>query len=83
MYQGVKNVKPLDDYKLWLLFENDEQRIFDMKEYLEHGIFAELKDKKLFNTVHISFDSIEWGNGADLDPESLYEKSEKISYPIA
>ena len=77
MYVGVKEVKPLDDYKLLLTFENNEEKIFDMKSYLDHGIFSELKDKKKFKTVHVSFDSIEWSNGADLDPEVLYNESKE------
>ncbi len=32
-------------------------------------------DKKIFNTVTVEFDSISWNNGADLDPEVLYEDS--------
>ncbi|MDY5910643.1 MAG: DUF2442 domain-containing protein [Inconstantimicrobium porci] len=75
MYLSVKEVKPLDGYKLLLTFENGEERIFDMKPYLEKGIFKELKDKSLFNSVKISYDSIEWENEADMDPEMLYEDS--------
>ncbi len=82
MYIGIKKVNPLNNYQLLLTFDNNEEKIFDMTEYLDHGIFVELKDKTLFNTVHISFDTIEWENGADLDPESLYEKSEPISQSI-
>jgi len=33
----------------------------------------------MFNTVHKSFDTIEWNNGADFDPEVLYLESEKIT----
>lgn len=75
MYLSVVDVKPCDNYKLELSFENNEKRLFDLKPYLETGIFSELKDQSLFKTVHISFDTIEWQNGADLDPEILYEKS--------
>ncbi len=75
MYLAVTEVEPLEDYQLLLTFENGEKRIFDMKPYLEKGIFQELKDKKKFRTVRVSFDSIEWDNQADIDPEILYEKS--------
>ena len=50
-----------------------------MKPYLDLGIFQELKDVKLFRTVRKSFDSIEWDNEADLDPEILYQSSIKVS----
>ena len=75
MYLSVKQVKPLEDFKLLLTFENGETRIFDMNPYLEKGIFKELKDIQLFNSVKVSFDSIEWQNEADMDPEMLYEDS--------
>jgi hypothetical protein len=79
MYLAVKEVKPLNDYLLLLTFENDEKRQFDMKPYLDIGIFRELKNLDLFNSVKPSFDTIEWDNEADLDPEMLYRESVKIN----
>ena len=73
MYLAVTGVEPLSDYQLLLTFENGEKRIFDMKPYLDKGIFKELKDEKKFKSVRVSFDSIEWCNQADIDPEVLYE----------
>ena len=78
MYIGVKDVKPLSDYMLEITFENGEKKQFDVKPYLDKGIFTKLKEIKVFNTVHVSFDSVEWNNGADLDPELLYEKGKPI-----
>ena len=75
MYLAVKDVKPLDNYFLLLKFENEEEKLFDVKPYLDFGKFQELKDKKLFNSVKVCFDSIEWDNRLDLDPELLYQKS--------
>ena len=75
MYLAVIDVKPLDDYKLELTFENEEKRLFDMKPYLNKGIYNELKDESMFRTARVSFDSIEWANKADIDPEFLYKKS--------
>ncbi|MBC8457776.1 MAG: DUF2442 domain-containing protein [Deltaproteobacteria bacterium] len=78
MYLSIKEVKPTSNYMLHLIFENGERRQFDMKPYLNLGIFRELQDVSLFNTVHISFDTIEWDNEADLDPEFLYRESQSI-----
>jgi len=75
MYLSIKEVKPLEDYNLLLKFENNEEKIFDVKPYLEIGKFQELKDENLFKSVKICFDSIEWDNQLDLDPELLYQKS--------
>ena len=78
MYLSIIAVKPLHDYKLLLTFENQENRVFDMQGYLNTGIFTELKDLNTFQSVKVSFDTIEWSNGADLDPEMLYSESKLI-----
>jgi len=79
MYLGVKDVKAQDDYMLLLTFENNEQRLFDMKPYLNFGhVFSALKDVSLFNSVKVYFDTISWANEADIDPEILYPNSISI-----
>lgn len=80
MYLSVKDVKTLDEYKLLLTFENGEVRLFDMEPYLDKGVFIELKDISLFKSARINFDTVEWGNEADIDPETLYEDS--VPYDI-
>jgi hypothetical protein len=60
---------------LELTFENNEIKIFDVKPYLDTGLFKTLKDKNLFRMVKVSYDTIDWPNKVDLDPEVLYEKS--------
>ena len=75
MYQGVKKVEPMPDYRLLLTFENGQRRIFDVKPYMSKGIFSDLTDDSLFRSVHISFDTVAWNNGADLCPEVLYAES--------
>ena len=75
MYLSVSKVKALGDYQLELTFENNEVRIFDVKPYLDTGVFKALRDENHFKRVKVSFDTIEWPNGIDLDPEVLYEKS--------
>jgi len=75
MIPAIKDVLPLPDYLLQLTFDNGEKRQFDMKPYLDLGIFKELKDLSKFKLVRVSFDSIEWENEADMDPEILYAES--------
>jgi len=78
MYLAIKYVQPASNYQLILTFENGERRQFDMNPYLGLGIFQELRDVVKFNTVKVSFDSIEWENEADLDPEFLYKNSKAM-----
>lgn len=75
----VINVKPLDDYKILLTFDNNEKRIKDMKPYLNNGVFKKLKNKSFFNSVHISFDTISWADEIDICADTLY----KTSIPLA
>jgi hypothetical protein len=83
MHIGLKAVKPLKDYRLLLTFENGEQRVFDVGPYLSKGVFAELKEPGRFNSVRVSFDTVEWPNGADLCPEVLYEGSVPVGESLA
>jgi hypothetical protein len=79
MYFAVTDVQPLNNYLLHLVFKNGEQKLFDMKPYLETGIFKDLKDEKIFKTAKVSFDTVEWANEADIDPETLYHESKAIN----
>lgn len=78
MYLSVIHVEPRDNYQLLLEFENNEKRLLDVSPYMTEGKYKELKDVRLFNTVRVCFDSIQWANHLDLDPEFLYQKSSPI-----
>lgn len=73
MYPAVIEVIPGNDYVLTVTFDNGECGILDMKPVLEFGVFQRLKDKDAFNRVRVSFDTIEWDCGVDLDPEYVYQ----------
>ena len=68
----VKKVKPLDNYCLMLWFENGEQKIFDLKPYLNKGVFNQLKNTSLFSSVKVVAGSVEWSNEIDLSYDTLY-----------
>jgi hypothetical protein len=78
MNPRVVNVKPEADYTLRLWFTNGEIRRFDMKPYLDKGIFKELKDLSVFNSVKPFLGSIQWINETDLCPDTLYLDSIEI-----
>ena len=61
-----------------MIFDNNERRLFDMAPYLHVGRFAELKNIEVFKQISISFDTVEWENGLDLDPEFLYARSDRM-----
>jgi len=74
MYPAVKEVQALEDYRLRLVFENGETGILDMKPFLSWGVLERLKDEELFRRVRVSFDTVQWECGIDLDPEFIYAK---------
>lgn len=70
----IIDVKPLEDYKLLLTFDNNIKKIKDMKPYLNKGVFKVLQDKSIFNSVEIVLGTIAWGD-IDMCPDFLYESS--------
>ena len=80
MNPRVKEVKPNRDYTLTLTFTNGEMRVFDVKPYLDKGIFRELKEPNLFNTVKPFLGSIQWKNGQDFCPDMLYLESKAMEF---
>jgi len=78
MTPRVTNVLPEKNYTLHLWFTNGEEGILDMKPYLDKGIFNELKNEKMFNTVKPFIGTIQWANEADLCPDTVYLDSFKI-----
>ncbi len=78
MRPQIIDVQPLDDYKLFLTFENGEKKIYDMNYWLDKPMFQELKNIDLFRTVKVAGLSIAWLHGQDLCPDELYEDSELV-----
>jgi len=75
MNPRVIMVKPEQNFTLLITFNNGEKKMFDVKPYLEIGIFKELKELSLFNSVKPFLGSIQWANGLDLCPDTLYLES--------
>jgi len=78
MNPHVKSVRVLDDYELEVSFDNGELRRFDVKPYLDRGIFVRLRDHDAFRSVRVVAGSVEWTNGLDLSYDTLYIKGRPI-----
>ena len=74
MYPSVKNVIASSNYELIIEFDNGESGILDMKPFLDVGVFKKLKNPSEFKQVRVSFDTVEWNSGVDLDPEFVYSQ---------
>lgn len=78
MHPRVRDVKPNRDFTLTLTFTNGEVKVFDVKPYLDKGIFKELNELSLFNSVKPFLGSIQWKNGQDFCPDMLYLESKAV-----
>jgi hypothetical protein len=76
MIPRVVEIKTLDDYKLWVRFQDGKSGSVDLSGELWGPMFEPLKDKKFFGKaeIHPELATVTWPNGADLAPEFLYRK---------
>lgn len=75
MSPDVIKVIANDDYTLTLTFDNGEVKKFDVKPYLEKGIFVELKNRVYFKTVKVADGTVSWNDRQDFCPDTLYLRS--------
>jgi hypothetical protein len=75
----VKSVRPLNDYRLEILFENGERRIFDVSPYLQRGVFVRLQNRAAFRAARVVAGSVEWPGEVDLSYDTLYLKSQPVN----
>jgi len=71
-------VKPLEQYRLLITFDNNEQRIFDVTPYLSDSFFAPLQNLAIFRSVKINPLTVEWIGGIDICPDELYYNSTPV-----
>lgn len=82
MFPEVVQVKPNEDYTVYVYFSDGKIVCYDVKPLLEKNVFKQLKEKDIFmDTCTILNDTLAWdisGNRdetscIDIDPETLYE----------
>lgn len=73
-------VRPLENYKLELIFADGAKGVLDWSERLKRakpgGVFEPLKKPEYFAQVEVRAGTIRWPNGADICPDALYEQIE-------
>lgn len=79
MLHRIKQVTPQQDFTLILAFDNGEKRRFDIKPFLDKGVFVSLQQYEKFSKVHVCDGAIEWPGEIDLCADMLFEKSQQIN----
>lgn len=72
MYWDVVSVKPIEGYRISVQLQDGSQGVFDMRPYLNKGVFQELRDPVYFNSVGIQFGAVTWPHGQDIASETLH-----------
>ena len=75
MLKNIVAVKPLEEYQLQLCFEDGTEGIVDISKTVQFtGVFAPLQNRAYFSQMQVNLEigTINWSNGADLDPDVLY-----------
>ena len=71
--KNIITIKPLNDFKLEVLFENDCIKTVDFKKYLELPVFKVLKDFNNFCEVKNKKYFIEWEkHEIDMSADTLW-----------
>ena len=67
------------EFKIHLAFNDGTKAVVDFADWLEGPIFEPLKDLRFFQRFFVEAGAIVWPNGADIAPETLYERAKSIA----
>ena len=70
----IVEVKPLEDYRVWLKFDDGAEGTVDLSELAGKGVFSAWNDITFFKSAFVDKEShtIAWQGGIDLCPDNLY-----------
>jgi hypothetical protein len=76
----VKRIEYRSGYTYRIVFEDGVSGDVDFSDYLNRGpVFKPLADLRFFRRARIDGGTIAWPNGADVAPETLYERVQAAS----
>ena len=71
----VQSVRVLDDYRLFVRFDDGTEGEVELRERLFGPVFEPLRDVRVFTQAFVDeYGAIAWPNGADLAPDAIYEQ---------
>lgn len=71
----VVKIEYKEGFVYHIIFDDGKSGDIDFSEYIRRGpVFEPLRDLGFFKTATIEGGTISWPNGADVAPETLYEK---------
>ena len=75
MLVDVVEARHVRDFVVWVRFEDGTEGEIDLASALQGPVFEPLKNREYFSRVTVAeYGTIAWPNGADVAPETLYER---------
>lgn len=85
MHPRVMAVRPRSPFIVELTFADGTRGTVDLSPWIlgSSGVFAKLREPDFFSRVEVDPDAgtLVWPNGADLDPDMLYELAQQTRTP--
>jgi hypothetical protein len=77
----VVEVRYVREYILWIAFDDGTRGEVDISRSFRGPVFEPLRDIEYFKQVRVNpeIGTIVWPNGADVAPETLYERVQVIA----
>jgi hypothetical protein len=63
------------EFRIRLVFGDGVEGTVDFSDWLEGPVFEPLNDREYFQRFFLDGGTVAWPNGADIAPETLYEKA--------
>lgn len=92
MIHTVIQVKPTDDFKVYVYFSDGKIKLYDMNPLLNKGIFKQISDVDAFTEKCTVINStLAWDIGGnfdetkclDIDPEAIYSEGTDVEDPLS
>ena len=66
-------VRALDNFRIWLKYDDGTQGEIDLSDVAGQGVFAAWNNPDFFGSVRLGLHgAIEWGSGIDICPDAMY-----------
>ncbi len=72
MFLHVTHAHHVQDYRVYLAFNNGHAGEVDLAPELEGEVFEPLRDPAFFQSFALEGHTLAWANGADFAPEFLH-----------
>lgn len=82
MHWDVTKVEPLPDYRIYVEIADGRKGVFDLKPYLDHGAFRELREVSYFNQVGTLLGAVTWPHEQDIAPATLLAEMRPVQPPV-